>query len=611
MRAIDRGTEYYNTSAAADAATEKVIQSLSADFLSGGETLVSNRINFYESLYPNSTDDPYWGNYQFTSPATGAAGTWVARTGSIGQGLSSQVPGAYVIGSGYRIAARAKQTNGGTGLGAAVWQDVGLEYLPLFSYAMFYNGTMEFSDTAPMIVNGPVHGNSNINVGCISASMLTFNVFVTASGIITNPPALGIAQSSWVATNIHYNGAPSPGYGTGEPTVSLLGGFTNIDTTSSRAIINPPPPGESTNNPISSQRYYNKADMVIVITNASVPSGTNFVLVTNTNAVLYTNAVFITIKSSMYDPGNTYAVTNGVSGITNGINYGLQSANWANDGFTNWLSLTNTFYDQRQAAYQHVVQVDVGKLGLWIGQSNGIVTNALLTGKWNLTTPFNGIIYIQDNRTTNAQWQNCVRLVNAQNITNGLYQTGLTVATQNPLYIMGLYNCPGANNVASTNTIGTRPCSVICDALTILSPNWQTGGLGTGYDSTNYSAGFFGSRPSSASDTVNTAIIAGNVQTTDTSATGYSGGVQNLPRLLEDWSSSALWLNTSMICLYTSAQATAQFKLPGNSYDPPTRHFSFDLNFLNVNSLPPGTPVQALVQRLDRLTPSFTNNPAQ
>src|SRR5579863_1830985 len=153
---------------------------------------------------------------------------------------------------------------------------------------------------------------------------------------------------------------------------------------------------------------------------------------------------------------------------------------------------------------------------------------------------------------------------------------------------MGLYNCPGLTNVSATNTIGCRPCSVICDALTILSQNWQSGGTGTGYDSTNYSAASYTLRPASANDTVNTAIMTGNVLTTDTSATGFSGGVHNLTRLLEDWGSSALWLNSSIICLYTSAQATAQFQMPTHYYAAPTRHFSFDLNYQTSTGLPPG-----------------------
>jgi hypothetical protein len=608
VRAIDRGTEYNNSTAAADAATEKVFQAMSADFLQGGGNLLNSRIGYYESLYPNAGDDPYWANYTFTSPVGGAPGVWVGL-------IATNTPGPFAVSFGYslfnltyRIAANAQSNNSPTGLTAAVWQDMAFDYvtLPVFQFAMFYNGTMEFSDCPTMTVNGPVFCNSNINVG--TPASLTFNYFVACAGYITNPPAGGIAQSGWTGP-ITYNGTPSPGHGTGEPQIILPLGFNPTDPNAAREIINPPAIGESATNPIAAQRYYNKADMVIIITNAYVPSSTNLVLVTDSNSVRTTNAVFITIKSTMFDTGNTYAVTNGVLGVTNGINYTAEWANWVAAGFTNWLSLTNTFYDLRQNTYQHVVQIDVGKLGQWIGASNGIPTNTLLTGKWNNTTPFNGIIYIQDLRTTNATWQNCVRLVNGQNITNGLYQTGLTVATQNPLYIIGLYNCPFSTNVGSTNTIGCRPCSVVCDALTILSPAWQSGG----YDAPAKSGPGTGNtrNASNTGDTVNTAIIAGNVPTTDTTSTGFSGGVHNLPRLLENWAGDNLWLNTSMICLYTSAQATAQFQLPGNYYAAPTRHFSFDQNFLNPLALPPGATFTTFVVRLDRLNPSPTADPSQ
>jgi hypothetical protein len=598
VRAMDRGSEYYNSIAAADAATEKVLQSLSADFLQGGETLVSNHLAYYQTLYPNYGDDPYWANYLFTSPATGTPGTWVGKVVTNQYQLSAGLlPGSYVYSSVYRIAANAQSNNSPTGLTAAVWQDVALEYLPVFSFAIFYNGTLEFSDVAPMTVNGPVHGNTNINVGCTSSGSLAFNSFVTSSGIITNPPAMGISQSSWVASRTTYNGAPSPGFATGQPVVTLPLGVDSLDPNAAREIINPPPPGESATNPISAQRYYNKADMVIIITSASL--GTN--LITNTTSVLTTNAVFVSIKNSMYDPSPLlYAVTNGVLGTINGINYTAQWTSWTNVGVNQWLSLANTFFDQRQDSSNHVVQIDVGKLGTWIGNVTNGCTNVYLTAKWNVTTPFNGIIYVQDLRTTNFSWMNCVRLVNGQDITNGLYQTGLTVATQNPLYITGLYNCPSpSTNIGSTNTTGCRPCSVVCDALTILSPGWSDAAHANGTSPIS----------TASSDTVNTAIITGNVVTTDTTATGYSGGVHNLPRLLESWTGDNLWLNTSMICLYPSVQASAQFQAPAIYYFPPTRHFSFDLNFLNPAMLPPGTPMQTFVERIRRTTPSPAANP--
>ncbi len=85
--------------------------------------------------------------------------------------------------------------------------------------------------------------------------------------------------------------------------------------------------------------------------------------------------------------------------------------------------------------------------------------------------------------------------------------------------------------------------------------------------------------------------MTGNVLTTDTTATTFSGGVHNLTRLLENWTGANLYLNSSIICLYTSVQASQQFQTPGTYYNPPTRHFSFDLNFQSSTGLPPGTPL--------------------
>ena len=47
---------------------------------------------------------------------------------------------------------------------------------------------------------------------------------------------------------------------------------------------------------------------------------------------------------------------------------------------------------------------------------------------------------------------------------------GFTVATPNPLYIWGIYNCPTVATQGTTNTLATSPSSVACDAITILSP---------------------------------------------------------------------------------------------------------------------------------------------
>jgi hypothetical protein len=157
------------------------------------------------------------------------------------------------------------------------------------------------------------------------------------------------------------------------------------------------------------------------------------------------------------------------------------------------------------------------------------------------------------------------------------------LATPNPLYVWGHYNIgPGGSITAgNTDTSKTFPASLVSDALTVLSVNWQDGNSG----------GSLGSR--GANDTtVNAAILTGIVYSTDSSSNHFSGGVMNLPRLLEDWQtgSHTLTLNTSIVNLYNSVQATNWFQNPGIYYYAPTRKFSFDNNFTNYVKMPPGTP---------------------
>jgi hypothetical protein len=149
-------------------------------------------------------------------------------------------------------------------------------------------------------------------------------------------------------------------------------------------------------------------------------------------------------------------------------------------------------------------------------------------------------------------------------LTNGgtLPAGGLTVATPNPLYVLGNYNTTDL------------PASIMSDALDVLSGSWKD---------SNSSQGI-GSRVAS-STTVNAAIYTGNVPT---SGSSYSGGLENLPRLLEDWSSATFTYKGSMVCMFASQYATGP--VANASYGAPTRNWSFDVQFLNSSTLPPGTP---------------------
>jgi len=97
----------------------------------------------------------------------------------------------------------------------------------------------------------------------------------------------------------------------------------------------------------------------------------------------------------------------------------------------------------------------------------------------------------------------------------------------------------------------------------VLSNNWVDTNAGT--------------QPTAKATTINAAFVAGNVPTTNSN---YSGGVENYPRFVENWSGVRFNYVGSMVILFASQQATGPWKSSG-VYSAPTRNWAYDKNFLN------------------------------
>jgi hypothetical protein len=525
-----RNNLYITSGSAAEAATEKAIALMMNDFQVDGDSRVSARLARYQTNVPTSTENPFWANFEFSDAQGNAGQTYVYRTDTNANtafvDLQDQYAGLKGFCSNYRVISNVRPLNSAYTFTNAVQQDIQLSEIPIFQFAIFYNGLMEYTWCAPMTVRGRVHANGDIYVG--SSADLSFNYTVTTTGKILSPAWDGHTPGEY-SGKVTYSGTPAPGYSTGVPTMVLPIGTSNSPS-AIHEIINPPPPGEDPNSPMSFQRYYNKAGMLILVSNTTV------------NVVL---------KIRGTDPSP-------------------RSVNWSNAMY--FVSTTNSFYDEREGMSNRVTQIDVGKFITWCA------TNVDVGLKFGMSTGDKlNIIYVGDFRTPTTSRFNAVRLVNGATLPS----VGFTVATANPLYIWGVYNCPISSYQNTTNTTASAPSSVVCDALTILSPAWND------IPSTSYPSG--GHNPA-RTNTVNTAIIAGAVYSTGSSDTTFSGGVHNLPRLLEKWTNIRLTLNTSMVCLYNSFTVTRQFQSPGIYYTAPTRDFNFDQNFTSPDKLPPGTP---------------------
>lgn len=394
-----------------------------------------------------------------------------------------------------------------------------------------------------------------------SSSPQTFNSTITTADSIDSPPRAGLTFESWTNT-VDFEGQPP--YETNTPAFSPMFGTNNP-----HVIIEIPPNGEDPTSMFGQSRLFDQAQIILIIINSTskITSGAN-------------PAVYLTLQNS-YN-GNVPAVDmeKVTYYLTNVTSMLLQTnLNNTTEIAMPFLSLTNTFTDQRE--YQtnmFVTQIDVGAFRDWA------LTNPIVTGKMPGSSGlYPNILYVADERNIGTNKLSIVRLVGGQRLpyNNGL---GFTVAMQNPLYILGNYNTTqnGTNfayYIGSTTNGYTVPAAVIADAVTVLSPNWQD----------SLSTDSYALRQASSS-TLNAAIITGNVPSTGTSATTFSGGVQNLTRFLEDWTGRALTYNTSLVCLFSSQMATNQFQMPGAYEDPPTRNWGFDPNFNNPDKLPPGIP---------------------
>jgi hypothetical protein len=560
-----RSTQLSQLDSAAEAAVEKTYAQIACDFQANGPGYVTNNIASYRTLVPTTVDNAYWGNFTFSDPVSGVtSNVYINFEGTYTGPLPSQFTNQFAYNSPiYRIACNVKANSSLVpDVVGTAQEDILLALVPITTYAIFYNGQLEFSDCATMLVNGRVHSNTNICVGAGSSSTLTFNALVTATSTVTAPERGNVDYwtltdpTTWLTT---FNA----GYTTNNPIVNIAIAMTN-----SHSIIDIPPP--TSVEPVMSVqgevRLYNEAQVVLVVTNS--PNGGS-------------PEVLLTLQSAYNGdlPGDDgspdiYAMTNQTE---TALNTNLSNSKQIQLPF---LSLTNTFVDQRQgSSSQYVTQIDINKYKTWA--ANNPIMTTKFTGN---SVP--DVLYVADRRNIGSSQQAVVRLVNGAELpyNQGL---GFTVATQNPLYVEGNYNVTvGASNsyattLGSTTNGASVPAALLSDAITILSPSWQDSQSSGGYSARN-----------AANMTLNAALVTGNMPSTGTSATTYSGGVENLPRLLEDWAGpgAVLTLNTSIVCLYASQMATAQFQMPNNYYTAPKRNWGFDQTYYSPNKQPPGIP---------------------
>jgi hypothetical protein len=521
-----RNLQYLRAQAAAEGATEKIIARVANDYQNFGVTLVNANLDSYRATVPTGQESSHWANFEFKDK-NGTVGRttveWLPLTTNLV--LSANYKGLRGFAYDMHIVSRARQISGPypTVVGQ-IQQNVELAMVPVFQYAIFYNQDLEFTKCAPMTVAGPVHCNANIY--CKTASTLDFLDQVTAVKKILMTVKPGDPASFSMGTVKFWNSKRE-----GVPALTLPLG-TNNSPAAVHQLIEPPPWTESPSSLMGQLRYYNQADLVVIVSN------------------------------------NTVKVTSGI------LNNFSTTIPWSQAGL--FVKTNSTFYDDRENKKVQATEIDVEQLRRWNNTNN--LLRPLLPSTDVRT------IYVADFRTGPASTMSGVRMINGE----WLPPKGLTVATVNPLYILGHYNVTTNGtpaNLGTADTSKTLPASFASDAITILSEGWT--------DISTHPP----SPPSASDTTVNAAILAGN---TETIAGREGGGVHNLTRFLESWSGRTFTLNSSIVCMFPSQNTSGPFVAPGASgqyYTAPTRKWSFDKNFNDPARLPPATPQIRLLIR--------------
>jgi hypothetical protein len=172
--------------------------------------------------------------------------------------------------------------------------------------------------------------------------------------------------------------------------------------------------------------------------------------------------------------------------------------------------------------------------------------------------------------------------------TCGAIACGLTIASENPVYMQGDYNAPPDGSWSGTSVAA----AIAADSISLLSDNWND----VNSFVWPYAIGGSANDREAVQTAYRTALIGGKgipfIQPAGEAADfGTDGGVHNFLKFLETWSGINCYYEGSLVSFYYNRQAVGVYKNSGAVYSPPSRHYFFDQNFtLGPQYLPPRTP---------------------
>jgi hypothetical protein len=418
--------------------------------------------------------------------------------------------------------------------------------VPMFQFAAFYNKDLEIYPGPPMSLDGPVHTNGDLYTGAEDGLSITGQVTVSyaasgAGGELYNGRKYDDCCSS---PDVRiWNGAealPLPS-GPARWHVSLAeqlpwNGWI-------RSHMNPltVPPPEALD-PVPGQVYWDEAELRLVL---DLDAGS--------------------IEVRTPDDQRDDAASTALAGCPGSI--GGRAAGHTSD-----------LYNWREGTAIELLEVDVRAVldcaeahpVLFAGRGLDDVTHGGLV--WSL-----GVV--REDTPVGTPNNFGVRLRRGSRLapSSGSPEiSGLTVVTNQALYVLGDYNsAPGA----------WKPAAFLADSINVLSNDWNDAASDEDVAArraahTSIYAAFLAGTDSSGG--VEQQPLAGNGNEV------YNGGLENYPRLHEDWHDRTLTYRGSFVSLNRPRHAHGVWDV--QSYVPPDRDWAYDTRFNDARNLPPLTP---------------------
>ncbi|HMO17861.1 MAG TPA: hypothetical protein PKA63_06800 [Oligoflexia bacterium] len=429
--------------------------------------------------------------------------------------------------------------------------------VPLFQFAAFYNKDLEILPGPSMTLAGPVHTNGQLYLN--SGNQLSIDGQVTAAK-------------------------------------DIFRGRKNTSVCDSKNVrIKDPNNYKTLLNPCATRTLVTEAMLApwngminSNVTPIEVPSAD--ILLPSQNSIYWTKAdarIILSLK-----PDNTVETTNSSLGVEvrnadNTINApgtlflencaGSIGENPANSNNGKSIGNTNAFRNNRENRTIRMLEIDMGNFLSCARDSSFFGAGKTLGDD----TEGGLVIYlsVMGPNSNLAPSGYGVRIRNAAQIAphSGFSEPvkGITLVSDQAVYLMGHFN-----------SVGKKPAAVLADTINILSTAWGTN------DAKSNQA--LGNRIANHT-TINSAFLAGTDTTGGVEGSGgqggsYNGGLENYPRLHENWTGRTLTYYGSFVSLGTPSRSNGPWVYGGMQYEAPNRDWHYDTDFNDAANLPPITP---------------------